>query len=190
MQINHSGRRRIWQRLPGWPELSVSSFHRHARSTVSRDKFVTENSPLNPLTPYAVSKREAEHDISKLASEFFHVVHLRHATAYGLSPMMRFDLVVNNLVAWAHTTGKILLKSDGKAWRPIVHVEDICRAFIAALEAPIESVAGEVFNIGRTKDNIRINNLASMIAQAMPGCQIEYADGASADKRSYRVDFT
>ena len=101
-----------------------------------KKKFVTEKSTPNPLTPYAVSKLEAECDISKLGSEFFHVVHLRHGTAYGLSPMIQFDLVVNNLVAWAHTSGKILLKSDGKAWRPVVHVEDICRAFLAALEAP------------------------------------------------------
>lgn len=154
------------------------------------DSFITEESPHNPLTPYAVSKRDAEQDINRLATESFQVVHLRLGTAYGLSPMMRFDLVVNNLVAWAHTTGKIVLKSDGGAWRPVVHVEDICRAFVAALEAPVEAVAGEVFNIGRTEDNVRINELAHMIAQAMPDCQIEYAAGASADNRSYRVDFS
>jgi nucleoside-diphosphate-sugar epimerase len=151
-------------------------------------EFITEQGPLNPLTPYAVSKREAERDISELAADSFHVVHLRPATLYGLSPMIRFDLVVNNLVAWAHTTGKIYLKSDGNAWRPLVHVEDVCRAFLAALEAPAETVAGEVFNIGRTQDNIRIRDLALMIAEVMPGCGIEYAEGGTPDSRSYRVD--
>jgi nucleoside-diphosphate-sugar epimerase len=154
------------------------------------DKFISENGFLNPLTPYSVSKRRAERDISKLGNESFCVVHLRHGTAYGMSPMMRFDLVVNNLVAWAHTTGKILLKSDGSPWRPVVHVQDICRAFVAALEAPKESVAAETFNVGRTEDNVRVSELASMVAEAMPGCHLEYAPGAGADKRSYRVDFS
>ena len=105
-----------------------------------------------------------------------------------MSPMIRFDLVVNNLVAWAHTTRKIMLKSDGRAWRPLVHVDDICRAFIAALEAETDAVSGEVFNIGRTADNIRIRDLADLIAQKMPGCKVEFIDGAAPDKRSYRVD--
>jgi nucleoside-diphosphate-sugar epimerase len=152
------------------------------------DEFITEQSPLNPLTLYAVSKCRAERDIRRLANPSFHVVCLRNGTAYGPSPMIRFDLVVNNLVAWGYTTGKVLLKSDGSAWRPLVHVEDICLAFIAALEAPTVAVTGEVFNIGRTQDNIRIRDLATMIAKFMPDCRVEYAAGAVPDKRSYRVN--
>ena len=190
MQINHIAATKVAAIARG---VGVGRFIFSSTCSVygfQVDKFITENGPLNPLTPYSVSKCQAEHDISKLGSESFCVVHLRHGTAYGMSPMMRFDLVVNNLVAWAHTTGKILLKSDGSPWRPIVHVQDICRAFIAALEAPKKSVAGEIFNVGRTEDNVRISELASMIAEAMPGCHIKYATGASADKRSYRVDFS
>lgn len=152
------------------------------------DELLTEDSPLDPLTPYAQSKRNAERELSALGDTAFEVVHLRHGTAYGYSPMIRFDLVVNNLVAWALTSGQILLRSDGNAWRPLVHVEDICAAFRAALEAPREAVAGEVFNIGRTEDNFRVRELAEAVALEMPGCRVVYAEGASPDKRSYRVD--
>jgi nucleoside-diphosphate-sugar epimerase/SAM-dependent methyltransferase len=190
MQINHAAAANIaaTARAAGVRRFIFSSTC--AVYGFQGDNIITEDSLPDPLTPYAVSKQEAERAISKLASESFQVVHLRHGTAYGLSPMMRFDLVLNNFVAWAHTSGRILLKSDGMAWRPLVHVEDICSAFIATLEAPTQSVAGEVFNIGRTEDNVRIKDLASMVVHAVPGCQIEYADGASADKRSYRVDFS
>lgn len=152
------------------------------------DNFITESSALNPLTPYARSKVLAEVGIDKLRDGRFTAVSLRHGTAYGYSPMIRFDLVVNNLVAWGHTTGRILLKSDGGAWRPLVHVADICRSFLAALEADAEAIDGQVFNIGRTEDNIRIRDLAHLIAEHMPACRIEFAEGASPDNRSYRVD--
>ena len=152
------------------------------------DDYITESSPLNPLTAYARSKVLAERDIDELRGGGFTTVSLRHGTAYGYSPMIRFDLVVNNLVAWGHTTGRILLKSDGSAWRPLVHVADICRSFVSALEADAEAVDGEVFNIGRTEDNIRIRDLGHLIAERMPGCVLEFADGASPDNRSYRVD--
>jgi nucleoside-diphosphate-sugar epimerase len=114
---------------------------------------------------------------------------LRPATAYGVSPRLRFDIVLNNLVAWAFTTGKIHLKSDGTPWRPIVHIEDISRAFIAALEAPAEQVFNEAFNVGQTAHNYRIRDLAKIVAGVVPACTIEFADDAGPDKRSYRVSF-
>jgi nucleoside-diphosphate-sugar epimerase len=114
---------------------------------------------------------------------------LRPATAYGLSPRQRFDIVLNNLVAWAFTTGKIHLKSDGTPWRPIVHIEDISRAFIAALEAPADQVFNEAFNVGQTAHNYRIRDLAEIVAGVVPNCTVEFADDASPDKRSYRVSF-
>ncbi len=114
---------------------------------------------------------------------------LRPATAYGVSPRLRFDIVLNNLVAWAFTTGKIMLKSDGTPWRPIVHIEDISRAFIAALEAPADAVFNEAFNVGQTAHNYQIRDLAEIVAGVVPGCKIEFADDAGPDTRSYRVSF-
>ena len=153
------------------------------------DNFLDETSTFNPVTPYAESNVLSERDIRTLADETFSPIFLRNATAYGVSPRMRFDLVLNNLMAWAYTTGSILMKSDGTPWRPIVHIEDISRAFMTLLEAPRDLVHNQAFNIGLNDENYRIRELAAIVKETIPGCEIEYAEGAGPDKRCYRVDF-
>jgi len=147
-----------------------------------------ETANFNPVTPYGRSKVWAEQGVRALEGAGFATVVLRHGTAYGVSPRMRFDLVLNNLVAWAHTTGRILLKSDGTPWRPLVHIEDISRAFLAVLEAPLEAVRNGVFNVGRTDENHQMHDLARIVAETVPGCRVEYAAGAGPDPRCYRVN--
>ncbi len=152
------------------------------------EDMLTEESAFNPVTPYGESKVLVEQDVAKLADQRFCPVFLRNATAYGVSPRLRFDLVLNNLVAWALTTGRVFIKSDGTPWRPIVHIEDISRAFLATLEAPEEAVWNEAFNVGRSDQNYRIRELADIVKETVPGCEIEYAADAGPDKRCYRVD--
>lgn len=156
----------------------------------SKDDVVNERSELKPVTIYGISKVRAEMGISRLADSKFTTTVLRSATAYGLSPKLRSDVVLNNLVAWAYTNGVVFLKSDGRAWRPVVHIQDISRAFIAVLEAPRDLVQDEVFNVGRTEENYQIREIAEIVRANVPDSEIRYARGAEPDKRSYRVDFS
>lgn len=152
------------------------------------NKPIEETAEFHPVTPYGQSKVLVEKDVATLADDAFSPTFLRNATAYGVSSRLRGDLVLNNLVAWAFTTGRVFLKSDGTAWRPIVHIEDIARAFLCVLEAPRTLVHNEAFNVGSTEENYQIRDLAEIVRQTVPGCHIEYAEGASADKRCYLVD--
>lgn len=154
------------------------------------DAMLDEQAEFRPVTAYAVEKVRLEQALAGLADDRFSPTYLRNATAYGLSPRLRLDLVLNNLVAWAFTTGKVLLLSDGTPWRPIVHVEDIGRAFLAVLEAPRELVHDQAFNVGRSEHNYRIRDLAEIVAEVVPGAEVEIASGAGPDKRSYCVDFS
>ncbi|MEW6681765.1 MAG: NAD(P)-dependent oxidoreductase [Nitrospirota bacterium] len=151
-------------------------------------EFLTEEASFNPVTPYGVSKVKVEAALGKMADENFTPTYLRASTAYGVSPRIRFDLVANNLTAWAFTTGRVFIKSDGTPWRPIVHIEDISRAYIAVLHAPREVVHNEGFNVGTTTENYQIREIADIVKEVVPGCKVEYAADAGPDKRCYRVD--
>src|SRR5690242_4127192 len=151
---------------------------------------VAEDAELFPVTPYGETKVTAERELSLLADDSFSPVYLRNATAYGFSPRLRLDIVVNNLTAVAVTTGQVCLESDGSPWRPLVHVEDICRTFLAVLEAPREVVHDEAFNVGRLQDNVQVRDVAEMVRDAVPGSRVSFADGAGPDLRNYRVDFS
>jgi len=150
--------------------------------------FLSEDAAFNPVTPYGESKVKVEGAVSKLGDDSFCPVFLRASTAYGVSPRLRFDLVLNNLTAWAFCTGQVYLKSDGTPWRPIVHVSDIARAYIAALHAPRELVYNAAFNVGTTSENYQIRELAEMVQSVVPGSKVDFAPDAGPDKRCYRVD--
>ena len=153
-------------------------------------EMLSEDANFNPVTPYAESKVLVERELTSLADEKFSPVFLRNTTAYGVSPFMRFDVVLNNLVAWAFTTGRVMIQSDGTPWRPLIHIEDICRAFQAALEAPRESIHNQAFNVGITEENYQVRDLAEVVKETIPGCRVEYSADGGPDPRSYRVNFS
>jgi nucleoside-diphosphate-sugar epimerase len=153
------------------------------------DAPLTEEAPLRPLTAYAVSKVRSEEALTELADSDFVPVFMRNATVYGVSPRLRFDVVLNNLSGWAYTTGSVRIMSDGTPWRPIVHVRDVADASLAMLEAPADVVRGVAFNVGADTENYQVRDLATIVNDTFPGCTIEYAEGAGPDPRSYRVDF-
>lgn len=188
-EINHLGSLHLARmaKAAGVPRFVFSS----SCSTYGAggDSAKTEESDFNPVTPYGESKVLVERDVRTLADDTFSPVFLRNATVYGLSPRLRFDLVLNNLMAHAVATGRILIKSDGTPWRPIVHVEDVIAAFMAAARAPRERVHNQSFNIGHDNENYQVRDIAEIVHQVVPGSVIEYAPGGEPDARSYRVDF-
>ena len=188
-EINHLASVRLARlaKMAGVPRFLFSSSC--SNYGAAGDVFMTEDAALQPLTPYADSKVRVERDVALLADDRFSPVFLRNATAYGVSPRLRFDLVLNNLVAWAFTTGRVMIKSDGTPWRPIVHIEDISRAFITVLDAPREKTHNLAINVGVTGENYRISDLAEIVHETVPGSVIEFAKDGGPDPRNYRVDF-
>ena len=153
------------------------------------DGLLDETASFNPVTAYGESKILVEHELTRMADETFSPVYFRNATAYGVSRRLRADIVVNNLVGHAVTTGKVLLQSDGTPWRPLVHIRDIINAYAAALVAPRESIHNQAFNIGKSGENYRIREVANLVAEVVPNCEVAFAAGASPDTRNYRVSF-
>ena len=151
---------------------------------VAGDEPVTEEAACNPVTPYAESKVRVERDLDRFADDEFSPTYLRNATAYGLSPYLRVDLVVNSLVGYAYTTGEVLIQSDGTPWRPLAHIEDICRAFLAVLHAPRDLVHNQVFNVGRSEENYRVREVAQIVHEVVPGSVVKYAEGGGPDARA------
>jgi len=190
-EINHLGSVRIAQLAKqAGIERFIFASSCSLYGAASPDDLLTESAPFKPVTPYGESKVLAERAISVLADDNFSPVFLRNATVYGFSPHLRLDLVVNDLVAGAFVTGEVLIKSDGTPWRPLVHVEDVCNAILAALLAPREAIHGEAFNIGRTPDNHRVRDIADIITEVLPDSRVTYAENGGPDARCYRVDFS
>jgi nucleoside-diphosphate-sugar epimerase len=186
--INHLGSIRLAQAAK---EAGVSRFLFASSCSLygaAGDQVLTENAAFNPVTAYATSKVLVEADLSRMSDATFSPTYLRNATAYGLSSSLRADIVVNNFVGAAHTTGEIVMQSDGTPWRPLVHVEDISRAFLAVLDAPREAVHNEAFNVGSSTENYQVRDVAEIVRDLVPGSSIRYVDGAGPDPRCYRVD--
>jgi len=188
-EINHRASLRLAElaKAAGVPRFLFSSSCSLYGLSADAD-FLTEDAAFNPVTPYGESKVLVERDVSRLADDHFTPTYLRNSTAYGVSPRLRADLVVNNLVGFAYTTGEVLIASDGTPWRPLVHVEDICRAFLAVLEAPREVIHNQPFNVGRTEENYQIRDIAQMVEEIVPGSRVKYAQGGGPDLRCYRVN--
>jgi nucleoside-diphosphate-sugar epimerase len=187
-EINHCASVRLAERAKeaGVPRFLFSSSC--SLYGLAGDNPVSEDAAFNPITPYGESKVRVEKDLARLADDHFSPTYLRNATAYGLSPYLRADLVVNTLVGYAFTTGEVLIQSDGSPWRPLVHVEDICRAFLAVLRAPRQTVHNEAFNVGRNEENYRIRDVARIVNEVVPDSVVTYAEGGGPDQRCYRVD--
>jgi nucleoside-diphosphate-sugar epimerase len=152
------------------------------------EAFHDEAAPVNPVTAYGESKVLVERDLTRLADKNFSPVFLRNATAYGASPRLRLDVVLNDLVAWAYTSGRVLIKSDGTPWRPIVHIRDITEAILNVIEAPRDAIHNQTFNVGQTEENYRIRELAAIVVETVPGCRVVYAPGGGPDQRCYRIN--
>lgn len=186
-EVNHKGSVRLAQVAK---EAGVGRFVYMSSCSVYgvADGTVDETSPVNPQTAYAICKARVERDVAPLADETFAPTFLRNATAFGASPRMRFDIVLNNLAGLAWTTGKIAMNSDGTPWRPLVHGLDIAQAIRRVLTAPVETVRGEVLNVGSEEQNYQVRDIAEKVAAAFPGCELTFGP-ASADNRSYKVSF-
>jgi nucleoside-diphosphate-sugar epimerase len=189
-RINHEGTMHIAECAKA---AGVSRFLFSSSCSIygkSGDKIIAESDDLFPVTTYGETKIVCERDLALLADDSFSPVYLRNATAYGTSPRLRLDLVLNNLVAWAHTTGEIRIMSDGTPWRPLVHCRDIARAFVHLITASRELIHNQAFNIGRTEENYQVRSLAEIVRQFLPDCEVTYTGEGSQDARDYRVDFS